>query len=196
MPVARRLGGIATVEAPSIRMSPPSGSSKPAMQRSAVDLPQPEGPSRQRNSPSATSSDIALTATVAPKRRVRDFRLSVAIPRPFALRGDAGGEGAAVEHPPGEDQQNQRRHPENRREHGAVLHDDLPGDQRQHDDRQGTDIRYADQQRALDLVEGVDEGQEQSGADRRRHLGQGDPDQYREMRGAYIPRRFFQAAVD
>src|SRR5690348_11048672 len=121
MPVARRLGGIATVEAPSIRISPPSGSSKPAMQRSAVDLPQPEGPSRQTNSPSATSSDIALTAMVAPKRRVKDCRLSVAILCSLVSGRDAGGEGAAVEHAPGEDQEDQRRHPEDRREHGAIL---------------------------------------------------------------------------
>src|SRR5690349_13222225 len=111
MPVARRLGGIVTVDAPSIRMSPPSGSSKPAMQRSAVDLPQPEGPSRQTNSPSATSSDSALTATVVPKRRVRDCRLSVAILCSLISGRDAGGEGAAVEHAPCEDQQNERRHP-------------------------------------------------------------------------------------
>ena len=45
---------------PPIRMSPSSGSSSPAMQRSVVVLPQPEGPSRQTNCPLPTSQRHAV----------------------------------------------------------------------------------------------------------------------------------------
>ena len=40
---------------PSNRMRPEVGVSSPAMMRSAVDLPQPEGPTSETNSPSAMS---------------------------------------------------------------------------------------------------------------------------------------------
>ena len=38
---------------PSSQMVPPSGASNPATMRSSVVLPQPEGPSRQKNSPAS-----------------------------------------------------------------------------------------------------------------------------------------------
>src|SRR6478752_9759554 len=47
---------------PSSRMVPAVGNSSPAIMRSVVVLPQPEGPSRQRNSPSSTVKLAALTA--------------------------------------------------------------------------------------------------------------------------------------
>ena len=40
--------------------------SKPAIRRSSVVLPQPEGPSSVRNSPAATSSETSSTATTSP----------------------------------------------------------------------------------------------------------------------------------
>src|SRR5690606_29525497 len=43
---------------------PDDGSPRPATIRSAVDLPQPDGPSRLMNSPSPTSSDMFWRATV------------------------------------------------------------------------------------------------------------------------------------
>ena len=49
---------------PSIRSSPEVMSSRPAIIRSAVDLPQPDGPTRIMNSPSLTSRFICLTASV------------------------------------------------------------------------------------------------------------------------------------
>src|SRR6185312_3437571 len=43
---------------------PEEGAPSPAMMRSAVDLPQPEGPSRLRNSPGSTVSDMLESANV------------------------------------------------------------------------------------------------------------------------------------
>ena len=45
---------------PASSMRPASGSSKPAMRRSVVVLPEPDGPSSVKNSPRAMSSDTAV----------------------------------------------------------------------------------------------------------------------------------------
>ena len=47
---ARRLGGTGAMSAPSSRIVPSVGASKPASMRIRVVLPQPEGPSRAKNS--------------------------------------------------------------------------------------------------------------------------------------------------
>src|SRR2546421_3662527 len=44
-------------------MAPRDGALKPAIRRKAVDLPQPEGPSRDRNSPGRTSTSNRSSAT-------------------------------------------------------------------------------------------------------------------------------------
>src|SRR5690242_19350970 len=48
-----RLGSGPSIGLPHIRACPSEGCSKPAMMRSRVDLPQPEAPIRQTNSPLA-----------------------------------------------------------------------------------------------------------------------------------------------
>src|SRR5215472_12822641 len=55
---------------PPIRISPSSGCSKPAINRSEVVLPQPEGPRSDRNSPVRTFRVTALTAVSEPNRLV------------------------------------------------------------------------------------------------------------------------------
>src|SRR4249919_3900482 len=47
---------------PPITMSPEVMSSRPTIMRSSVDFPQPEGPTRIMNSPSATSMETSFTA--------------------------------------------------------------------------------------------------------------------------------------
>ena len=51
---------------PPIEMRPPVGCSRPATQRKVVVLPQPDGPSSTRNSPSSTESDTSRTAWKSP----------------------------------------------------------------------------------------------------------------------------------
>src|SRR5262249_35843130 len=53
-----------------MKTRPASGCSKPATIRSSVVFPQPDGPSRVRNSPASTSSETSLTTGVPPN----DFR--------------------------------------------------------------------------------------------------------------------------
>ena len=56
----------AVMSAPSIRMRPALGSSSPAIMRSSVVFPQPDGPSRQTKVPCATES---VTSSTAVRRR-------------------------------------------------------------------------------------------------------------------------------
>ena len=62
----RAWGGMSAMSCPSMRMRPASGVSKPAISRMSVVLPQPDGPSRAKNSPEPISSDTSFTAVTAP----------------------------------------------------------------------------------------------------------------------------------
>ena len=70
MAMSRSRGGMwFTTRSPMVSM-PSEISSSPAIMRSAVDLPQPDGPSRTMNSPSSTSRERRSTATTSPNRLV------------------------------------------------------------------------------------------------------------------------------
>src|ERR1041385_5002864 len=62
--------GEETTRSPTM-ISPSEGSTKPAIRRSVVVLPQPDGPSRQTSSPCSIRSDTASTTALAPYRLVR-----------------------------------------------------------------------------------------------------------------------------
>jgi hypothetical protein len=49
-----------------MRIAPPLLSSRPAIMRSVVDFPQPEGPTSTTNSPSATWRSMPWTAVTFP----------------------------------------------------------------------------------------------------------------------------------
>ena len=51
---------------PSISMVPVLGGAKPAIMRSVVVLPQPDGPSSETNSPFLSSREKSATAATAP----------------------------------------------------------------------------------------------------------------------------------
>ena len=57
------------------------GSSKPAIMRSVVVLPQPDGPSIEKNSPSWISNETSSTATTSSKRFVTDSRTIASVAR-------------------------------------------------------------------------------------------------------------------
>src|SRR6476469_2202476 len=65
--MSRELGSTLVTSRSPIRMRPPLTGSRPASMRRDVDLPQPEGPTRTRNSPSPISRSSWSTAgLVAP----------------------------------------------------------------------------------------------------------------------------------
>src|SRR5438874_6362891 len=68
MAMSRSFGGTSLTRPPSTRISPSLTSSRPAIMRSVVDFPQPDGPTRTTNSWSAMSRLIPHTASVSSKR--------------------------------------------------------------------------------------------------------------------------------
>ena len=100
MPMPRSLGSSQVTFLPSIQIWPSVTSSRPAMQLSSVDLPQPDGPSSTRNSPSRDVEVEVFSTWTAPKlerevldaRRLRHahqpFTAPAAMPRTNQLAGD------------------------------------------------------------------------------------------------------------
>src|SRR5690349_6332449 len=80
MPKPRFSGGSSSMRMSSSQMLPPESESRPAMQLSAVDLPQPEGPSSATNSPrrmvTVSASSAATSRLACAKRRVTASRRS------------------------------------------------------------------------------------------------------------------------
>ena len=67
MLTGRRLGGTPCIDAPPIRISPVSGARNPAIIRSRVVLPQPDGPRIEKKVPGGICSETRSTAVKAPK---------------------------------------------------------------------------------------------------------------------------------
>ncbi len=66
MAMPRLTGGRSLTLRPSMTMSPAVVASRPAIIRSNVDLPQPEGPTKTTNSPFFTSSWMPLRTSKSP----------------------------------------------------------------------------------------------------------------------------------
>src|SRR6516225_2391036 len=75
MAMLRSRGGRGVTTRPSISTSPVDGVSSPAIILSSVVLPQPDGPSSTRNSPSRTGRSMPSTAAT-PSKRLRSSRVS------------------------------------------------------------------------------------------------------------------------
>ena len=71
MPKSRFEGGRAEMSRPACSMRPLVWMSRPAMARSSVVLPHPDGPRKQTNSPSWISSEMSSRAVKAPNFLVR-----------------------------------------------------------------------------------------------------------------------------
>ena len=65
----RAYGGSRVTSTPASSTVPASGRSNPAIRRSSVVLPEPDGPSMVKNSPSATSRSTPATAASCPYMR-------------------------------------------------------------------------------------------------------------------------------
>src|SRR6267143_7086553 len=81
------LGADENTGVPPIRISPDAGFSSPAIARSVVVLPHPDGPSKVRCSPAPTVNVTPRTATTPPYRTTRsrtsiDARAIVTRPQP------------------------------------------------------------------------------------------------------------------
>jgi len=66
MPKPRFCGGTAAISRPSTKTVPPSGCTKPATIIKVVVLPDPEGPSSEKNSPGAIEAAMVSTTVSSP----------------------------------------------------------------------------------------------------------------------------------
>ena len=66
MDTPRRAGGQRVTSSPPMEMRPAVGRSSPAMVRSSVLLPQPEGPTNTMNSPWRTCIEMSLSTPRSP----------------------------------------------------------------------------------------------------------------------------------
>src|SRR5438105_8162092 len=76
MPKPRFSGGRASMRSSSSQMLPEESASSPAMQLSAVDLPQPEGPRRAMNSPRRMVTLRPSSAAISPRRPCANRRVT------------------------------------------------------------------------------------------------------------------------
>ncbi len=76
MATSRYLGSMLVTSTSPSRIWPESAASSPAIMRRPVVLPQPDGPSRTRNSPAATSMSRSFTTWLAPNHLFRPLTLS------------------------------------------------------------------------------------------------------------------------
>src|SRR5262249_8789206 len=100
--------GTSLTRSPPISISPELGCSSPAIRRSKVDLPQPDGPTNTTNSPSSISRSTPWMTRNPPKDLATDLRARLVMDCSIALVqsdhsfhpgiGDAGGNEALQEH--------------------------------------------------------------------------------------------------
>ena len=84
--IFRLRGGRSFTMRPPMRISPAVGCSSPAIMRSRVVLPHPDGPSSTRNSPSRVARSTPSTARTSPNAFVMRFVSTVAnYTRPFSF---------------------------------------------------------------------------------------------------------------
>src|SRR5215813_6235597 len=85
MEMPRSAGASQVTSRPPMVISPSVISSRPAIMRSSVDLPQPDGPTKTQNSPSETSrSTLRMTAT-SPKDFCTLLSLRLAMETPDTI---------------------------------------------------------------------------------------------------------------
>ena len=79
MAMPRSAGGTSLTTSPSNSIVPEVISSRPAIRRRSVDLPQPDGPTKTTNSPDLMSRSTPLMTSTAPKDFLRSLNRSSVI---------------------------------------------------------------------------------------------------------------------
>ena len=84
MAMSRSFGGTLLTTRPPIAISPLLISSRPAIMRSSVDLPQPDGPTSTTNSPSSMEMSTPCTTSTRPKDLRTSFNSTEAMSGRYA----------------------------------------------------------------------------------------------------------------
>src|SRR3954471_1872741 len=109
--MSRSLGAFSLTRSPPMRSSPSEMSSRPAIMFSVVDFPQPDGPTRMMNSPSAMVK-LALSTPMVPSgyRLVISSRTMSAIESALHCAGGQAGHDPALEQQDEDDDRNGEQH--------------------------------------------------------------------------------------
>src|SRR5882724_7063112 len=190
---------------PSTAMTPSSGISSPAMQRSVVVLPQPEGPSKVKNVP---GSSVKLASRMPPAIWSVELSKILVSPstrniRPYApvsltpalLRPPQRAGGRVPRHGVEDDRDHRhqhRPHQPKRRKLGALA----IAPQVEHRDRHGLRARPSEQDRKRERARRHQEDEQPAGDQRRRQEWRNDPPQSRQRRRATDRGGFFELAMD
>src|ERR1043166_215573 len=147
--MSRSLGGTSLTRSPPIRISPSVTSSRPAIMRKVVLLPQPDGPTSTMNSLSAISRSMPRTASVRSYflTTLRSATLAILEVSLFSALCCARGQaGDVVVHEKGVDHQRRcRREQRRRHDHAPLIDVGL------HQARDGAGSQH-------ELIRAVDEG--------------------------------------
>src|SRR2546423_856429 len=81
MATSRERGGRSVTSRSPIEIVPPLASSRPAITRRSVDLPQPEGPTSTRNSPLPMVKDTSSTAVTLPAKTLLTLSRTISATR-------------------------------------------------------------------------------------------------------------------
>src|SRR6059058_595411 len=79
--MSRARGGKSVTSRSPMEIVPPVDSSRPAIIRSSVDLPHPDGPTRTRNSPLPMVSETPSTATTPPEKTLLTLSRTISATR-------------------------------------------------------------------------------------------------------------------
>src|SRR4030081_3653554 len=168
--MSRSFGGTSLTTSPSTAISPAVISSSPAIMRSVVVLPQPDGPTSTTNSLSAMSRSMPRTASVSSKR-LTTLRSDTCAMTALTLGGAGGEPGDVVVHEEGVDDQRRRR-PEQRPGHDLAPVEHVALEQRGDDaDREHQLVRRGGEaERVEELRPRLGEGEDGRGDQaRQRH---------------------------
>src|ERR1700736_3145174 len=173
---------------PPMAMVPPLTSSRPAIMRSVVDLPQPEGPTSTTNSRSLTSRLMSLTATTGPYAFCTLVRMTSAIasdPQPAhdVLLSEQGHD----------QRRNERDH--RGRAHEMPLHAELMHELR-HDHGQDRGFMRRQNQREQELVPGIEPAQDRERGEAGDRGWHGHAPERSPARAAVDHRRIFHRRID
>src|SRR5256885_5512149 len=150
--MSRLLGAVFVTSLPATTMRPWSGRSKPATSRSAVVLPQPDGPRSDRNSPSPSEMSIPFSALTVPKSRWRFWSSRYPISAPSARSSEDTPRAAALasheqEREHGEPREAEAHQRQRRRGVGLRLVDVLQEDRERVERREVRDRELAEHDR-------------------------------------------------
>ena len=184
---------------PAISIVPPLGVVKPAIIRSVVVLPEPDGPSSVTNSPRRTSRSTPSTAVTLAERlaEVRAARAPAA--RPTAGRRPAAGDcrrhGRRLAADDEQQQQQRGRDDHQRGRDGRDGRIDHLADLLPHLDRQRPESGVGHEDRDDDLVPGRDEREQRPGEDARQDDRERHPPERPARVGAQAGRGQLEVAV-